>query len=205
MRYLSRLLLTCSMAIFSLSAWAQNLGGGIALGANFSQIDGDTDAGFRQVGLSAGGFVRYQLNDKFFLQPEIIYDQLGSRQRQGFFVIRSHHISLPLLVTTNLGLELSEGRRAIQLEAGPVIGILLGASERLSGEDQTRIYRNPDLRIVGGGSYRFSERWSINLRYGYSIISFLRPNPASNFPLDPNRRGLYHQYVNFSLRLHLAE
>lgn len=186
-------------------AQAQNLGGGISLGANFSQIDGDTDGGFRQVGLSAGGFVRYQLNDKFFLQPEIVYDQLGSRQRQGFFVIRSHHISIPLLLTTNLGLELDDGEQEIQLEAGPVIGILLSASERLSGEDQTVIFRNPDFRAVVGGSYRFSDRWSFNLRYGYSIVSFLRRNPPGTFPLDPTRGGLFHHYVSASLRLHLSE
>lgn len=184
---------------------AQNFGGGAILGANFSQIDGDTDAGFRQVGLSVGGFVRYDLNDRFFLQPEIKYEQLGSRQRQGFFVIRSHHISIPILLTTNLGIDLGEGNQEIQLEAGPVVGILLGASERISGNDQSTIFRNPDFRAVAGGTYRFSERWSFSLRYGYSIFSFLRRNPPNTFPLDASRGGLFHNYVALSFRYHLAE
>ena len=94
-----------------LVAVSQNFGGGGILGANFSQIDGDTDAGFRQVGLYAGGYVRYELNKRFFLQPEITYEQLGSRQRQGFFAIRSHHISIPLLITTNLGIDLGDETR----------------------------------------------------------------------------------------------
>ena len=87
----------------------------------------------------------------------------------------------------------------------PVIGILLGASERISGDDQSTIFRNPDFRVVFGGTYRFSDRWSFNVRYGYSIVSFLRRNPPNTFPLDASRGGLFHNYVNLSLRYHLAE
>ena len=200
-----RLLLFLLLIGLASVAWSQNLGGGLVIGGNISQIDGDTDGGFRQAGLVIGGFVNYPLGPNWYLQPEILYDQLGSRQRQGFFVIRSHHISVPILISTQINLQLGGQNQTISLEAGPVIGILLGASERLSGQDQTDLFRQPDLRAVAGGSYRFSERLSFSVRYGYSILSFLRNNPANTFPLDPTRGGLFHHYIHVGLRLHLID
>ena len=183
---------------------AQNLGGGVSVGAIFSQVDGDTDGGFRQLGLSLGGFVNYALSDRLYLQPEMVYEQLGSRQRQGFFVLRSHHISFPVLLRTAIAVDLGDGSQEILLEGGPVIGVLLSASERISGQDQTPFFRRADFRGVVGGSYRLSERWAFSLRYGYSLVSFLQNNPPGSFPLDPTRGGLFHHYVKATLRYHLA-
>ena len=60
---------------------AQNLNGGIAIGLNGSQVDGDADLGFRKAGLSIGGYVQYSLGESLNLRPEIRFEQLGSRSK----------------------------------------------------------------------------------------------------------------------------
>lgn len=182
---------------------AQNLGGGLALGFNASQVDGDAVGGFRQIGFSLGGFVTYPLNDQLHLQPEIIFDQLGSRDRNGFFSLRTTHISVPLLLAYDLPLDLGDGEQRIMLEAGPVVGILLAARDQNTGADYTNTYTNPDFRAVIGGEYRFTDRWAFHMRWGYSIVSFLRSGPRPIY-LSINAPGLYHHYVQFSMRYYLS-
>lgn len=182
---------------------AQNLGGGLILGFNASQVDGDAVGGFRQFGLSGGAFVTYELGDQLHLQPEILYDQLGSRDRGGFFSLRTTHISVPVLLAYTLPMDLGSGAQDITLEAGPVIGILLVARDNNSGADYTNTYTNPDFRAVVGGEYRFSDRWAFHMRWGYSIVSFLRSGPRPIY-LSINAPGLYHHYVQFSMRYYLG-
>ncbi|RMG69085.1 MAG: PorT family protein [Bacteroidetes bacterium] len=182
---------------------AQNLGGGLILGFNASQVDGDAVGGFRQFGLSGGGFVTYRIHEQMHLQPEILYDQLGSRDRGGFFSLRTTHISIPVLFAYTLPVDLGSGYQDLILEAGPVVGVLLAARDNNSGANYTSTYTNPDFRAVVGGEYRFSDRWAFHMRWGYSIVSFLRSGSRPIY-LSINAPGLYHHYVQFSLRRYLS-
>lgn len=182
---------------------AQNLSGGLVLGFNASQVDGDNDGGFRQIGPSVGGFVQYGLGDRLVLQPEIVFEQLGSVAKGGGFGIRTTHISVPILLSTEIPIDFGDGDREVIVQAGPVIGILLGAKDIFTGVDFSPAYRNSDLRAVAGIGLGFSERWSVVGRYGYSIISFLGAGSRPAY-LRTGAPGLFHHYVNFSLRYHLG-
>ena len=184
-------------------SWSQNLSGGIIFGLNASQVDGDSDGGFRQVGPVLGGYVSYPLSDKLQLQPEIIFEQLGSVSKGRFFAIRTSHISVPVLLSYPIEIELEDGNRQLELQAGPVIGILLGAKDGVSGEDFSTTYRSTDIRAVAGGTYQIAERWKLSLRYGYSVISFLKTGTNPNI-LRPGAPGLYHHYVQLSFRYGLG-
>lgn len=53
--------------------------GGLVLGLNATQVDGDTYAGYHRVGLNAGGIVYWRFVNQVALSLEILYSQKGSR------------------------------------------------------------------------------------------------------------------------------
>jgi len=53
--------------------------GGLIVGGNFSQVDGDYYAGYRKVGLNAGGIAYAQLKKHLALSLEILYSEKGSK------------------------------------------------------------------------------------------------------------------------------
>lgn len=198
-------LLLSLIAIFSIlyPLSAQNFGGGISVGMNASQIDGDAVNGFNQPGLSLGAFVNYEVGDNIYLQSELLFEQLGS-SFQGIVFARTSHLSLPILLKINLPIELGSGSQAIQLHAGPVIGLLVRARNDAGGDLSPNL-KSYDTRIVGGLSYRLGPGFSFMLRYGYSLGSFIKTNaPASLNLLAPGKTGLAHNYVNLALRVHFT-
>lgn len=189
------------MLLSSTTMFGQGLLGGIHLGGNASQVDGDQSAGFNQGGLSLGGFVVYQFDETSSLQVELLYEQLGSA-RQEFLILRNHQFSLPILFRYQLPIELSDGKHQIALQAGLSPGYLLSAkSEFLDVTDQLDRY---DLRSVIGAEYQFGPGASFMMRYGYSIVSFLNTNaPLSSNLLGPGKVGLAHNYITLAFKFWL--
>lgn len=194
--YLLFALISMSVGLVS----AQNWGGGLALGLNASQVDGDFAGGFNRAGISVGGFVNYQLNPRLQLQPEILYEQLGSGDEAGL-IVRLDYISVPVLASFMLPVDLGDSRQEIQFYAGPVVGILLGSRD--IDDQEVAGLSSVDLRGQAGIGYRFGDV-SLTLRYAYSITPIA--GRSSGIPLlQAGARGLFHNYVSFSLRLHLMD
>ncbi|MEZ4775991.1 MAG: porin family protein [Bacteroidia bacterium] len=188
--------------LFVLSIWffnseAQNLGGGLSLGFNASQVDGDNFRGFNKAGFSVGGFVTYPLNDRFSLQPEILIEQLGSANQQQL-IVQTTYFDVPVLLSATVPIELGETTQEIQVVAGPVIGVLLGARD--FNFDITNQIKKVDYRATAGIAYRLG-RASLGIRYGYSLSTFAKG--TSNVGLFLT--GPYHHYVNFSLHYIIKE
>jgi len=203
MRCIQQILLVILLT-FGGGIFAQNIGGGLVLGGIASQVDGDASGGFRQPGVSFGAYVNYSFSDRLYFQPEILFQQLGARDAGGFFGIRTNHVSIPLLLGTAIDLNLGDSRQAIEIQAGPVIGVLLSANDQISGDDYTSVYDPIDFRAVAGISYRMGNQWSVNFRYGRSIVSFLRTGFTPIY-LISSTRGLFHRYVSLSLRVNILE
>lgn len=53
--------------------------GGLLLGTNFTQVDGDNYAGFRKIGLNAGGIVYAKVAKRAAVSMEILFSQKGAR------------------------------------------------------------------------------------------------------------------------------
>ena len=65
---------TIILCFFGLQSFSQGFGGGLHVGLNASQIDGDAVSGFNKAGLSIGAFVNYEIGDNIFLQPELLFE-----------------------------------------------------------------------------------------------------------------------------------
>lgn len=182
---------------------AQNLGGGLVLGMNLSQIDGDNEGGFRKPGAALGGYVSFRLSDKLELQPEILFDQIGSVSQNGFFSNRFNYFSFPLLINFQIPIILGDERRMLKLQAGPVPSVLLSAKDKLlspTNNDITESSKSVDIRIGLGAVFELKPALSFSLRWNYSMVPFAK-GTSNRFPLG----GPWHEYLQISLRLALVE
>ena len=179
---------------------SQNLGGGISIGFNASQVDGDLYAGFNKAGLVAGGFAYYQLSEKFYIQPEINFEQLGSASNQTGLIVKMNYFSFPVLLRLDLPVKIGESRNDFQFIAGPVPAVLLSAKDI---DDVEIVFIDKwDLRGVFGVAYQAGNT-HFGLRYGYSLKSMI--SKSLGIPLlQPGARGLFHNYVSFNLGFHFS-
>ena len=186
-----------SAALLPLSA--QNFGGGLIVGLNASQIDGDNASGFNKAGLSIGGFVDYEITKNVLFQPEILFDQLGSATADEP-LSKMGYITVPLLINLTLPVSIGNSTQEIQVHAGPAVGLLLYGRDGLN-IDISDALKSQDLRAMGGIAFLFN-RVSLSARYGYSLISLAKGGRSSIlFPFG----GPYHNYVSFSLRFHILD
>ena len=190
------------LGTFSMTS-AQNLGGGLVLGMNFSQIDGDNESGYRKPGASLGGYVSFQLTEKLEIQPEILWDQLGSVSKNGFFNNRFNYFSFPIMLNFEIPVILGEERRMLKLQAGPVPGLILNAKDKLrspTNQDITEDQNNVDVRANVGAVFELNHSISFSLRGGYSMLPFAK-DASIRFALG----GPWHKYLQLSLRIALDQ
>lgn len=182
---------------------AQRFTGGLLLGLNASQIDGDGWGGYNKAGLSVGGFVRYPINRMLGFQPEFRYEQLGSATPE-LLLLKTSHLTMPLFLTAQTSVELGESSREFAFHIGPAAGLLISARDWI-GFDYTAALRRFDLRAVAGFDAEIIKNLSISVEYGYSIASFVEVNQPgiNNLFVGGRRPGLYHRYASFALRYHL--
>ncbi|MEM6806977.1 MAG: outer membrane beta-barrel protein [Bacteroidota bacterium] len=189
--------------LFLPSSYSQSFGGGISLGVNASQVDGDALSGFNQLGLNLGAFVNYEISNGLYIQPELLLEQNGS-SFQGITLLRTTYLSLPVIFKVNIPIQIGSSTEAIQLQAGPSVGLLLRGRND-GGGDISDVFKDTDIRILGGVGVRLSPGLTFLLRYGRSLASIVPTNaPGAAGFFAPGRTGLAHNYVNFALRLHFT-
>ena len=76
MRFQKYILLLAITLISAITIQAQNIGGGIIVGFNASQVSGDNAAGYDKIGLNTGVIGMVPFNDKWSANIEINYAQL---------------------------------------------------------------------------------------------------------------------------------
>lgn len=148
------------------------------LGLNLSQIDGDLLNGFDQPGLHTGMHVSAILNERWELGMELLYNQQGSRRNiysnsQSIYDnIRLNVVEAPVQILFN--------EWKFQLGAGLSYARIINAKViDVSGADITELqnFRDDMINVVLGGTFNFSERWGLNVRWSRSLNN-LRQNKA---------------------------
>lgn len=191
------LICICSISLFSLYGYSQNFTGGLSIGMNASQVDGDFSSGFNQIGLRAGAFAVYPFSERFSLKGLLLFEQLGSADTdRGGLIVRTNYFSFPLLSQFYIPIFIGGKNKDLKVQLGPCIGTLLNA------KDDTGEFTglNPiDLRLMAGIEFSLGKN-GISLLYGYSMNS-MAGDTAGNPILQPNARGLFHNQVALSLDL----
>ncbi len=191
--------LLCFMALQSRGQqdngfWSnQRFRGGPILGLNFSQVDGDDDAGVHKLGLQAGLGTYISLSERLGIQLDLLYSQKGSR-----YAREMSSIAGPYLMTYKLKLDYIEMPLALQayltqdihLGAGVAYNRLISSQESwlsLYGwatiDPEEYPFQRDVWEYFASASYRLSDRIRAELRYQRSAT-----------PL----RNREHVYENFS-------
>jgi hypothetical protein len=153
--------------------------GGLVVGANFTQVDGDNYAGYRKVGINAGGIVYTKFDEHLAASIEILYSQKGARghyaQRNGLghdidgYKITMNYAEVPLQLCYF-------DRRRSHFGAGVSIARLVSVKEQgsVNGTEYADFDKYPfkkmDYNFIIGGSLHLWQGLFLNARFQYSLI-----------------------------------
>lgn len=157
--------------------------GAAILGANITQVDGDTYAGFHKIGFNTGGMVYIHFNRKWGISMEMLYVQKGSRGGDlkdsytvGTYIdkyyLNLNYVEVPLLLHMRLG--------PIDYEAGASYARLISSKEWAYADIPTYFdpvlcrFNTDDYNMIAGATARLSKHWFGGVRFQYSIVQ-IRP------------------------------
>ncbi len=191
-------LLVLFFLVLHVNLGAQTFLGGVLVGINTSQITGDDLGGYNKLSPTLGGFIRLKLDEKIALQLEIAYLGKGSHKNirpkdsiPTLYLLRLHYIEVPLVFQYDYSDKLN-------FESGPSFGIFFGSREEDTFGDMSGIYSSReqfkpfDLSFTVGGTWKFNETWSFNIRSANSIFPVRNHDQKTSFRLN---RGQYSSCI----------
>jgi hypothetical protein len=178
----------CSANSFAQSSYYEEdpkvFTGGLILGTNFTQVDGDTYYGYYKIGLNAGGTVYVHFSKTVGVSMELLYAQKGVR---GVAVLQSQYVGtyaekyylnlnyaeVPILFHIKANL--------IDFEAGLSYARLISFKEWAETDQpayfnpSVNYFKNSDFDYVVGLTIKAYKNLYLNARYQYSILSIRDP------------------------------
>ncbi|MBL7712156.1 MAG: PorT family protein [Chitinophagaceae bacterium] len=165
--------------------------GGVVLGINAAQVDGDTYAGYHKAGLNTGLAAYIKVNSKVVASVELLYSQKGARNVQ---VYNSPAVgSIPIMYSAKLNyaeipvmVHYAAAER-LHLGAGASYSRLISDKELMdsytSGITNTleNTFRKQDFNYLVSVSYQLYNNFFARARYQYSMISI---RDAQKIPVE---------------------
>jgi len=186
-----KLFMLTSFTIFACkTVFAQEIKLGAKVGGNYSTLKSDLDGEDYKLGFHVGGLAEFKFNEKFSIQPELLYSMEGAKTDGSYkFVdegvsynvnykedIELAYLQLPIMFRYKLVDKLS-------LEVGPQIGYLLSAKTdyeiKLKAEGETFTetgsekikdqLKSVDYGVNFGLGYEFGNNMFVQGRYHLGI------------------------------------
>lgn len=173
---MKKLFLGAALAMGTLT-FAQQFG--IKGGVNMSSVskDGDFRDSKSKIGYYAGVFMNAPIAENFSIQPEVFYNNLGSK----FTVAGTEHtlnldyVTIPVMFQYNATPE-------FYLEAGPQVGFLVNSKIKSSKQIAENVlnafnskdnYNSFDFGMGVGAGFNFTQNIGLNARYvaGFTDLS----------------------------------
>lgn len=186
-----KLLFFAALFSFVALSYGQELNYGVKIGGNLSNLVGDypnnpdeyTSLNNKsKLGFHIGGFLEYQINDKFSLQPELLLSTQGNKLEiiEEFYDSyydelykesltqnsKYTYINLPIILKYQIIDNLN-------IEFGPQVGFLVSAKADLEYEDHTSPSDNESITIdlLKDGTYEFLGE-TIQVKKGLNRLDF---------------------------------
>lgn len=191
---MKKLVLGAAIAMSSLT-FAQQFG--VKAGMNVSSLsseEGLSDQGSK-IGFNAGVFMNAPLAEKFSIQPELMYSQMGDKYNQtiaGTTYARSRnldYVALPVMFQYN-------ATPAFYLEAGPEFGLLVGAKNKFTNEStnntiaESSNYKDDlngfNVGIGLGAGYYFTPNVGLTARYVAGLTDIAKDRPSGSDSVKNN-------------------
>ena len=199
---MKKLFLGLSIAASSL-VFSQQFG--IKGGMNVSSISDDGyDDTKSKVGYYGGVFVNIPASESFSIQPEVIYNNLGSEVK-GTVLGNSYSQKLNLNYITVPVMFQYKATPQFYLEAGPEFGFLVSADSKTTWNNSTSTaeldkdnFNNFNMGVGLGAGFDITKNVGINARYvaGFSNVTkpSSDPDPSTN---SKNKNNTFQVGLNF--------
>jgi len=180
--------------------FAQNIKGGIALGLNASQVDGDEVYGYHKYGLNIGPFAIIPVYKNLFsISLETLYNQKGSYQRpqyndslSGEYKLILNYVDVPVLFRYT-------DKDVFTFGTGFSWGKLVDFKEwehgrRVNWNTPNGPYKTSDVNVLIDVQFKLFTGLSFDFRYAYSVAK-LRTRTF----LTGQIRKQYNNIISFRL------
>jgi hypothetical protein len=165
---MKKTLLTFFVAILTLSASAQ-LSGGLKGGLNLANFAGDVEDNSMRIGFHVGGFLTFNVSDALSIQPEVLYNSVGSKFESGNFDFEYvlDYISIPVMVLYNVN-------ENFNIQVGPQLGLLTSAKGKSDGAsvDLKDFFKGTDFGVNLGVGLNFG-KISASARYSLGLANIV--------------------------------
>lgn len=182
-------------------AYSQRFKGGLLLGINASQIDGDSWYGYNKAGLNGGAFIYTQLQSKWAVQMEIEYSAKGSAsQKKDSLTIRRkfvlRYVQIPILVKYDFA-------KYFQAQAGVSFGYLFYAGQNDGyGYEKLNLDLKPlETALCIGVNFAYFHPLDLNLRYSYSVMPIYDRYPGASYAYGD---AWYNNIFSLSIYYHIG-
>ena len=158
---------------------AGNIRYGMKGGMNVATLTGDETDTKSLIGLHIGGFMEYKVNDKFAIQPELLFSMQGTRYEYSEFdgfdtydvedKFKLNYLNIPIMAKYY-------ATKKFNIEAGPQIGFLLSAKYEYSdsvygsGEENVKEFvKSVDFGLNLGVGFDFTDNIFAGARYSFGL------------------------------------
>lgn len=168
------LMIVAVMAMVATAAVAQTTFG-VKAGVNFASLSDDFDEMDSKMGLALGGFVKFELSEKFAFQPELLFSAQGAKLEEGGaeLKIKANYLNLPLMGKFYV-------MDGLSLQAGPQVGFLMSANAELTGageenfdEDIKDEMKGIDFGLNFGAGYELQNGLGFDARYNLGLSNII--------------------------------
>ncbi|SHI98090.1 Outer membrane protein beta-barrel domain-containing protein [Mesonia phycicola] len=169
---IKKIVFVCILSVMGITSQAQELDFGLKAGVNFAELT-DADDLDNRTALLAGAFVGLKFNDKFAIQPEILYSQQGGDSDFGDYHI--DYINIPVIFKFYLIGDV------LNVQAGPQFGFVANDDfpEFENIEDQIEAKSFDMSAAVGAGlDLPFGVR--VDARYNFGVTDAIENTDAKN-------------------------
>lgn len=179
--------------------------GGLILGANFCQVDGDSYKGYHKIGLNTGVVAYAKLGPQIAASVELLFSQKGASSK-GYQLSNG---GATLITKQNINLNYAEipiqinyfDKRKSHFGGGFSYAQIISSSETIEGTNKSIVYNSDlhpfkkmDINLVLSGEMHLYKGLFAGLRFQYSMLS-IRDDMDAEF-------GRAQQFNNvFALRL----
>ena len=196
---MKKLFLGAAIAMSSLT-FAQQFG--IKGGMNVASIskDGTLSDTSSKIGFNAGVFMNAPLAENFSIQPEVLYNDLGSKITYGQNDNNSYstnlgYISVPVMFQYNATPE-------FYLEAGPQFSFLVNANNKLKDgnnnilvNDWTKLAKDNlntfDFGLGLGAGYYFTPKFGLTARYVAGMTKIGKDDNVYGQPYKDSKNNVF--------------
>jgi hypothetical protein len=161
---------------------AQSFHLGVKVGTNLARIDGRAFTDGFEWGYTVGGFAELNIDKKWGVQPEVLFNQSNTQTADGFGTIipggvndvsvKLNYLTIPLLLSY-------KPIPVLSFQLGPQFGILMSTNQTLV-DNGKNAFKNGDISIVGGAQVNLGH-FKAGARYIYGLSDLNGINNADTW------------------------